>query len=124
MNVSSRRFADAVVLHVKGRLDQDSCEAFREHLMKAVEGFARDGGSVVLDLSELEYVSSAGLRCFLLASRQAKTQRGRIFVAHMQPLVSEIFTIGHFNLLFQTFATVREALGAASGEAAAAFDKA
>lgn len=124
MNVSSRRFANAVVLHVKGRLDQDSCETFREHLMKSVEGFAHDGGAVVLDLSELEYVSSAGLRCFLLASRKAKAQRGRIFVAHMQPLVSEIFTIGHFNLLFQTFATVREALGAASSEAAAAFDKA
>ena len=61
-------------------------------LMKSVEGFARDGGAVVLDLSELEYVSSAGLRCFLLASRQAKTQHGRIFVAQMQPLVAEIFT--------------------------------
>ena len=122
MNVSSRRFANAAVLHVKGRLDQDNCEAFREELLKAVEGFAHDGGTVVLDLSELEYVSSAGLRCFLLASRQAKTQRGRIYVAQMQPLVAEIFAIGHFNLLFQTFPTIREALAAASHEAAAAYD--
>jgi len=67
-------------------------------------------------------VSSAGLRCFLLASRQAKTQRGRIYVAQMQPLVAEIFAIGHFNLIFQTFPTIREALAAASHEAAAAYD--
>lgn len=122
MNVSSRRFANAVVLQVAGRLDQDTCEGFREELMKSVEGWARDGATVVLDLSALEYVSSAGLRCFMLASRQARAQRGRIFVAQMQPLVAEIFTIGHFNLLFQTFPTVRDALGAASPEAAAAYD--
>ena len=124
MNVSSRRFANAVVLHVKGRLDQDTCEDFRGSLMREVEGTARDGGAAVLDLSDLEYVSSAGLRCFMIASRQAKSHGGRIFVAAMQPMVAEIFSIGHFNLVFQTFPTVREALAAASNDAAAAFDKA
>ena len=124
MNVSSRRFANAVVLHVKGRLDQDSCEAFRGDLMKSVDGSAHDGGAVVLDLTELEYVSSAGLRCFMLASRQAKQQGGRILMASMQPMVAEIFAISHFDLMFQTFPSVREALAASSSEAAAAFDKA
>src|SRR5258706_16316506 len=109
MNVSSRRFANALVLHVKGRLDQDTCEAFRTDLMKSVEDSAHAGGSAVLDLSELEYVSSAGLRCFMLASRQAKSQGGRIFVAAMQPMVAEIFAISHFNPVFQTFPPVREA---------------
>jgi anti-sigma B factor antagonist len=123
MNVSSRRFANAVVLHVKGRLDQDTCDAFRVDLMKSVEGSAHAGGTVILDLSELEYVSSAGLRCFMLASRQAKGQGGRIFVAAMQSMVAEIFAISHFNLVFQTFPSVREAVAAASAEAAAAFDK-
>lgn len=123
MQVSSRRFANAVVLNVKGRLDQDTCEAFRSDLMKQVEGIARDGGAAVLDLTHLDYISSAGLRCFMLAARQAKSQGGRIMVASMQPLVAEIFSIGHFNLVFQTFPTVRDALAAASVEAAAAYDK-
>ena len=123
MKVSSRRFANAVVLHVKGRLDQDTCDAFRSDLMRFVDDSARDGGSVVLDLAELDYVSSAGLRCFMLASRQAKSQQGRIFVADMQPMVEEIFRISHFNLVFQTFPTTREALAAASSEAASAFDQ-
>jgi anti-anti-sigma factor len=122
MNVSSRRFADAVVLHVKGRLDQDTCEAFRGDLMRVVDEAAQGGGAIVLDLAELDYISSAGLRCFMLASRQAKAQQGRIFVAAMQPMVQEIFRISHFNLVFQTFPSVRDALGAASGEAATAFD--
>ena len=124
MNVTSRRFANAVVVLAAGRLDQDTCEAFRGDLLKYVEEAAHDGGAIVLDLSSLEYVSSAGLRCFMLASRQAKAQHGRIFVAALQPMVAEIFQISHFNLVFQVFPTVREAVSAVSAEAAAAFEKA
>ena len=123
MNVAPRRFGNAVVLRVEGRLDQDTCEGFTTNLMAQVDDAGRDGGAIVLDLSGMEYVSSAGLRCFMLASRQAKAHHGRIFVAALQPMVAEIFAISHFNLVFQVFPTVREALGAVSAEAAAAFEK-
>ena len=123
MNVTSRRYGSAAVLNVSGRLDQDTCEAFRGELMKHVEAAARANGGVVLDLSGLEYVSSAGLRCFMLASRQAKQHQMKIFVAALQPMVREIFEISHFNLIFQVFATVREALVAISADAAAAYEK-
>ena len=123
MTVLPRRFANAVVLSVSGRLDQDTCEDFRGELMKHVEQTARDGGAIILDLAGLEYVSSAGLRCFMLASRQAKTQHGRIVVAALQPMVTEIFEISHFNLVFQVFPAVREAVAATSAEALAEFEK-
>jgi anti-anti-sigma factor len=123
MNVASRRYADAEVLQVNGRLDQDTCDAFKGDLLQVVERAARDGGAIVLDLTGLEYVSSAGLRCFVLAARQAKSQQGRVLVASLQPMVREIFEISHFNLIFQVFPTVREALGAVSTEAAASFEK-
>ena len=122
MNVSARRYASAVVLQVSGRLDQDTCEAFRGDLMKHVETAAQ-GGGIVLDLSQMEYVSSAGLRCFMLASRQAKSQQARVFVAALQPMVKEIFDISHFNLVFQVFPTVRDALATVSTDAATAYEK-
>ena len=124
MNVSSRHFANAIAVHVAGRLDQDTCEAFRGQLMGFVDAAGRNGGAIVLDLSALEYVSSAGLRCFMLASRQAKAHHGRIFVAALQPMVSEIFEISHFNLVFQVFPTLGDAMAAVSPEAAQAFEKA
>ena len=124
MNVTSRRFANAVVVRAAGRLDQDTCETFRGDLLRYVDEAVNGGGAIVLDLSGLEYVSSAGLRCFMLASRQAKAQHGRIFVAALQPKVSEIFQISHFNLVFQVFPTVREAIGAVSPEASTAYEKA
>jgi anti-sigma B factor antagonist len=122
MNVSSRWFANAIVLRVEGRLDQDTCGAFTTDLMKSVDAATAESGAVVLDLSGLEYISSAGLRCFMLASRKAKSQQAKIAVSALQPMVAEIFQISHFNLVFQVFPTVREALGAVSGAAAAAFD--
>jgi anti-anti-sigma factor len=124
MNVASRRYANALVVKVAGRLDQDTCEAFRGQLMTYVgEAAAQPGGTVVLDLSGLEYVSSAGLRCFMLASREARTKNARIVVAALQSMVAEIFTISHFNLVFQVFPDVRAALASVSPEAATVFDQ-
>jgi len=91
--------------------------------VKEVEAAADEGATVVLDLSALEYVSSAGLRAFMLASREAKSRQARIYVASLQPMVAEIFKISHFNLVFQVFATVADALAAVSPQAAAAYGK-
>ena len=123
MTVTLRRYASATVLEVTGRLDQDTCDGFRADLSRYVDEASREGGSVVLDLAGLEYVSSAGLRCFMLASREAKARHARIFVAALQPMVEEIFEISHFNLVFQVFPTVREALASVSAEAVAAYGK-
>jgi anti-anti-sigma factor len=123
MNVGSRRYANALVVTVSGRLDQDSCDVFRTQLTGFVADAAQNGGAVVLDLSGLEYISSAGLRCFMLASREARTKNARVVVAALQPMVAEIFAISHFNLVFQVFPDVREALASVSAQAAAAFDK-
>lgn len=122
MKVTSRRYASAAVLQVSGRLDQDTCEAFRAELVGDIDQAARHGdGVVVLDLAALEYVSSAGLRCFMVAAREARERNVRLCVAAPQPMVREIFEISHFNLLLQVFPTVHEALAAASAEAAAAY---
>jgi len=124
MPIPSRYLADAVVLAPRGRVDFENCESFGADLAPHVAHCTRDGGSVVLDLSGVDYVSSAGLRCFMLAAKQARTQHGRIAVAALQPVVAEIFQISRFNLVFEIYPTVREALAAVSPEAAAALDQA
>ena len=103
---------NALILGLKGRLDQDSCEAFRDELAPHLDTAARDHLAIVLDLSQLEYVSSAGLRCFMLAVKQAKTYNGRIVVAALQPMVAEIFQISRFDMLLEVFATVAKAVAA------------
>ena len=52
-------YADVVVLRPEGRLDQDSTPAFQDHLLAIVE--EADATAVVLDMSEVDYISSVGL---------------------------------------------------------------
>lgn len=123
MTLSSRSYGAARVLSPAGRLDHDNCEAFRADLAPHVESGAHAGETIVLDLSRLEYVSSAGLRCFMLAAKQARSGNGRMVVAAMQPVVGEIFHISRFDLVFEVYPTVRDAIAALSPQAVAAFDR-
>ena len=108
MECSERLLADSVILLPAGRIDLSNAEAFREILLKAV---AAAKAAVILDLSRIEYISSAGLRSLMIASK-AGTQRGvKLGVSAMQPIVKEIFTISRFHLVFACFDTVRDAIG-------------
>ena len=123
MPLSHLSFDTARVLAPRGRLDHDNCEGFQADLAPHLRACERDGLALVLDLSGLDYVSSAGLRCLMIAAKQASAHKSRIVVASMQPVVSEIFQISRFNLVLEVFATMREALASVSPQAAAAFDR-
>ena len=123
MPLSHHIYGAARVLAPKGRLDHDNCEAFQADLKPHAEACAREGSALVLDLSGMEYVSSAGLRCLMIAARESKSRAGRILVAAMQPVVAEIFQISRFNMLFDIHPGVREALVAVSPSAVAAYDR-
>jgi len=123
MTLSFRNFDAARVLAPQGRLDHDNCEAFQADLLPHVEACSREGSALVLDLSGLEYVSSAGLRCLMVAAKQAKSKSSRIIVASLQPVVAEIISISRFNLVLEVFPTTRDALASVSPQAAQAFDR-
>jgi anti-sigma B factor antagonist len=123
MPLPHQNYGPARTIAPQGRLDHDNCEAFRADLAPHLEACARTGQPLVLDLSGLEYVSSAGLRCLMLAAREARAGQGRVVVAAMQPVVAEIFKISRFTMVFEVFPTLREALASVSPQAAEAFDR-
>jgi anti-anti-sigma factor len=74
---------------------------------------------VVLDLSRLEYVSSAGLRVLMIAAKDVRARKGKLVAVSLQPVVREIFEISRFTLVFDVFESVQDALRALSPTAAA-----
>ena len=122
MSLPSQTFGNALVVDVAGRLDQDHCDAFRQELAPLLASAAENGQAIVLDLAELEYISSAGLRCFMLAAKEVKANEGTIVVASLQPMVDEIFKISRFDLLIPVYPSVRAALASVSADALAAFE--
>ena len=123
MKLDSRTYADTLVVAPTGRLDHDNCEAFRAGLQPLLDRALASRQRIVVDLSGLEYVSSAGLRCFMLAAKQAAMKKGRLAVAAPCPVVAEIFEISRFNMVFRVFPAMREALTFLSADAAAAFER-
>src|SRR5258707_3662752 len=123
MPLPHRNYGPARCIAPNGRMAYDTGEAFRADLAPHLEACVRDGEPLVLDLSGLEYVSSAGLRCLMLAAKEAGARKGRVMVAAMQPVVAEIFHISRFNMVFEVFPTLREAFASISAQAAEAFDR-
>lgn len=124
MSLAHQSYADARVITPRGRLDHDNCESFQADLDQHLAACAEAGAALVIDLSGLEYVSSAGLRCLMLGAKQAAAKKSRVMVAAPQPIVGEILQISRFNLVLQVFRTLPEALASVSPQAAQAFSRA
>ena len=122
MEIRNQTYGDVLVLSPEGRIDHANSENFRNGLAPFVERCTSKGEKLVLDLAGVDYISSAGLRCFMLAEKQTRSQGGTIVVAAMQPVVKEIFEISRFTLVFATFASVREALAQLSPAALKALE--
>lgn len=110
MELSPRNQQGAMILSPEGRIDHSNAAAFRSALEPYLPDCKPDGRRIVLDLSRLSYISSAGLRILMITAKQVKSQQGIIVVAAMQPVVREIFEISKFTLVLKCFDSVNEAL--------------
>ncbi len=102
------------VVKVAGRIDQASANTFQEKLSPWLATCKAGEAPVVLDFSGVEYISSVGLRVLMLAAKQAKSQQGKIAIAALTPMVTEVFQVSRFNMVFQVYLTVNEAVAALS----------
>lgn len=110
MQLAAQRHADDVILTPVGRIDHTAAEGFRVALAPWLDECRAGGTGLVLDFGQVDYISSAGLRVLMLAAKHARTSGGRIVVAALQPVVTEIFAISHFDLVLQVYESVAQAL--------------
>ena len=108
MEIGERRLANTLVLQPVGRLDNLTSADFQARLVAAVTSAAED---IVIDFSSVEYISSAGLRALMVASRLKPKER-RLAVACLNSVVTEIFAISRFGYVVPVFDTVEEASAA------------
>ena len=91
----------------EGRLDSAAAPEVEARLLSLLA----DVG-VLVDMAEVRFVSSAGLRVLLKAAKAAKATDRAFAVCGLQPPVQEVFEISGFNRIMQTFAGRDEALAA------------
>jgi anti-anti-sigma factor len=108
VEIGERRQANILVLRPVGRIDNLTSGEVQARLVAAVTSSADD---IVVDFSSVEYISSAGLRALMAASRLKPKER-RLAVACLNAIVREIFAISRFWHVVPVFTTVEEASAA------------
>jgi anti-anti-sigma factor len=107
MELNTRKEQDVAVIAVTGRVDAVTAPQFEKHLSTLIEA-----GELLLliDLSDLEYISSAGLRTLLATAKRLKTIRGELLFAGLRGPVEEVFKISGFHTIFKVYETTADAL--------------
>lgn len=111
MDWSTREQSGALIGAVAGRVDETSWQAFGEALSGAVrDAAATPARSFVVDLADLEYMSSRGLRALTLGKREADGAGVAMALAAPNAIVREILQISRYDKLFRVEESVDAAL--------------
>ena len=92
MNIQTKKEDKSLTVILEGRLDTSTAPQLEECLNSSLEGIE----DLSLDLSALDYISSAGLRV-LLSAQKRMTKQGRMHITVANETVMEIFEITGFS---------------------------
>ena len=84
-----------VVLRLAGVIDSNSAGAFQTPLIAAVSLPDR---RVELDLGDVEFISSAGLRVLLIAAKRLASRGERLSLTRLKPYVRGTLELANFGL--------------------------
>ncbi len=96
------------VVSIHGRIDTINAGNFEAQLMQILD--KDEEKLLVLDCSGLDYISSSGLRIFLVAQKKTMAAQGRLLLSNMQPAIKEIFDISGFSNIFSIFPDIETAV--------------
>ena len=100
MEITTQEYKHCDLFKVTGRVDSATAPDFSSALEKA----NKDGHyKFVVDMSELEYMSSAGFRALLSAQRNCKHNRGELVLVNVPKRIQEALELAGFTELFKTF---------------------
>jgi anti-sigma B factor antagonist len=107
MEVTEKKQNEVSILGLLGRLDSNTSPDFEKKLFAVIE----DGNkSVIVDFDGLDYISSAGLRVLLKATKELKRTDGKIVLCSMKDYIKEVFEIAGFVTLFPIVSSKDDAL--------------
>lgn len=87
MTINVERDFELVTLEITGRLDTTTSP----NLESVIDGLSEDIKELVFDMSELEYISSAGIRVLLTAYKKMNLNQGIMRIEKANETVCEVF---------------------------------
>ena len=97
---------DLLIIRIEGALDTNTSGQLESTLAEHLERGAR---RIILELTEMDYVSSVGLRVFLSSLKRLRASEGRLVLSGLNEEVREIFDMAGFSPLFEITLSLDEA---------------
>ncbi len=89
---------EITVVAVKGKLNTSTSPQFE----KALQDLISDGVSkVILNMNDLDYISSIGLREILSAGKRLASADGRLIMCQANEIVYDVLSISGFTQMFE-----------------------
>jgi anti-sigma B factor antagonist/stage II sporulation protein AA (anti-sigma F factor antagonist) len=123
MDVGAQSYSNVIVVAPRGRVDHQSADQLGAAMAPHVARCERAACKLVLDLSGVDYMSSAGLRILMVAAKQARAQGGTMVVSGLGETLREIFQISRFDRIFTVYDGVREAIAELAPDALADYER-
>ncbi len=105
----TQKNGDHLIVYPEGRLDLHISSQIEEELAKLVD---EGNHHIILNLRDVEYMSSSGFRACIATLRKLNTHNGSFKICCVQPDVSRIFEVIELNSLFDVYKTEEEAIQA------------
>jgi anti-sigma B factor antagonist len=106
MQITEQKSAGVVTLRLSGKLDTTTAPAFEEKILGRIESGERH---VVIDLAQLDYISSAGLRVMMLAGKRLSAANGKMVLCSLKDRVREVFDIAGLSSIFSIYGSYDDA---------------
>ena len=107
MEITEERRENIFILRVIGRLDSSTSKTMEERLLSVIDSGER---RLVIELSQLDYVSSAGLRVFLLAAKRMGNANGKMALCSLKDVVKQVFDIAGFSSILAIAGSAEDAI--------------
>ena len=109
MAISTSREGQTLIVKTGDRIDGANARELQVDLEAAIEPSDR---GLVLDLEDLSYISSAGLRVILLTAKTLRKQNAKLAVCSLSGSVREGFEISGFDKIIPVHDTQVDATAA------------
>lgn len=107
MDITTRIRDGVNVVYLSGSLDTNTSSQAETRIKKLI-----DWGSmkILIDLSGIDYISSAGLRILLVVSKKLNKIGGKLRLCSLNETVQEVFDISGFTMIFDLFESEDQAM--------------
>ncbi len=107
MQVDSEILGEINIVTPSGRLDSMTAPHFESELLTRTE---QSTNGVIVDFTNLEYVSSAGLRILLMAAKRMKAASRKLILCGLSDSIHDVFRISGFLTIFTIVDSREEAI--------------